>query len=150
MTTRLDQVLALLPELTDKERLSVSSALSFLAKPQDKADPVSTLIFSTLTEVVEAHQSMTGLSTYYRGLFDKHLPAFKALLVRFKQGGGRGAAQVMRLLWRMLADDLKRRQIPVSLGSMILNMGRVAEAFESAFPGYLDSGLADLVMRRRL
>lgn len=46
-----------------------------------------------------------------------------------------------------LADDLKDRKIPVSVGSLTLNLGSIPQIFNKCFPGYVGAGLADAVLK---
>jgi hypothetical protein len=50
------------------------------------------------------------------------------------------------LLW-LLADDLKALKVPVTLGSISSNLGRVPEVFDRSFPDYRESGLASKVLQ---
>ena len=55
------------------------------------------------------------------------------------------ALGAMRYLLSLLADDLKAKKIPVSPTTLVINLGRLPEVYEAAFPGYIQSGLAGLI-----
>jgi hypothetical protein len=57
-----------------------------------------------------------------------------------------------RLLVSALMDELRSRGIGVAFGTVATNIGRLPEIFDSAFPGYLESGLGfvvPLAMKRK-
>jgi hypothetical protein len=49
-------------------------------------------------------------------------------------------------LFKMLVDDLRKRKIRVTIGTLALNAGQIPGIFEQSFPGYLSAGLAPMVM----
>jgi hypothetical protein len=58
-----------------------------------------------------------------------------------------------RVLARITIDELKKREIPISIGTIASNLQRVPQSFDNAFPNYIRSGLAYLVadsMLRRM
>lgn len=50
-----------------------------------------------------------------------------------------------RIFVQAMIKDFKRAEIPVSLGTLCNNLHRVQQAFDRAFPNYLESGLAHLI-----
>jgi hypothetical protein len=52
-----------------------------------------------------------------------------------------------RILVQILLADLKRLGVPPSLGTIARNLHRVPQAFDNQFPGYINSGLAYLVVK---
>ena len=57
--------------------------------------------------------------------------------------------RIYSLLLRLITDDLKARNIPVSVGSVVLNMGRIAQLFDAGFPDYRQSGLAHVALKQK-
>lgn len=55
-----------------------------------------------------------------------------------------------RVLARITIDELKKREIPISIGTIASNLQRVPQSFDNAFPGYIKSGLAYLVAESML
>jgi hypothetical protein len=49
-------------------------------------------------------------------------------------------------LFAMLADDLIRRKIRVTVGTLALNAGDIPAIFDQQFPGYLSNGLAPVIL----
>lgn len=55
-----------------------------------------------------------------------------------------------RVLLQALIKDFKRNNIPVSVGTIARNVHRIPQAFDNAFPGYIESGMAYLVPQAML
>jgi hypothetical protein len=53
---------------------------------------------------------------------------------------------LMTYLVGLLADDLKRRGVPVSVGTLAVNLGSAQQVFDTNFPGYRDAGLAHVIL----
>lgn len=53
---------------------------------------------------------------------------------------------LLSLLFKLLIDDMRQIGIPITLKTLIRNMGRISEVFDKSFPGYLQSGMAYLVL----
>lgn len=54
---------------------------------------------------------------------------------------------ICRIIVQILISELRRQNIPVSLGTIARNMHRVPQAFDNQFPGYLQCGLAYLIVK---
>lgn len=57
---------------------------------------------------------------------------------------------LMKLTFNFLIKDMKDRNIPITPKSLISNLGRLSDLFDKAFPGYMKSGLAYLVIRNNI
>jgi len=55
---------------------------------------------------------------------------------------------MMIYLAEMLRDYLRDRKVPVTVGTLAVNLGSLPQAFDENFPGYRTAGLAHLVVRR--
>jgi hypothetical protein len=51
----------------------------------------------------------------------------------------------LRMLFRLLASDLKNRNVTPTLGILITNMQRLPEVFDASFPGYREAGIAHII-----
>jgi hypothetical protein len=52
---------------------------------------------------------------------------------------------MFRVLIQILVRDLKRRKIPISIGTVANNLQYIQQAFDNEFPNYLEGGIAYLV-----
>jgi len=55
---------------------------------------------------------------------------------------------MMKFTLAMLVADLKARGVPIKTGSVVLNLGRLRECFGANFPGYLEAGLAHVIIEK--
>lgn len=54
---------------------------------------------------------------------------------------------IMNYLIGMLLDDLKGRGVPVTVGTIALNLGSIPHLLDHAFPDYRSAGLAHLILK---
>lgn len=84
-------------------------------------------------------------------LFEKKLPSLIEFLnVNFKGWDAKKVTQLafLRMLFGLLVDDLKEREVTPSMGILISNMGRIPEVFDNAFPFYRESGLGKVILKK--
>jgi hypothetical protein len=75
----------------------------------------------------------------------KNLPSVQAWVHKSLARGGK-RRQFLILACSLLAKDLERRKIPLTLGALAVNIGRLGEVFEAGFPGYIKSGLLPMLL----
>lgn len=54
---------------------------------------------------------------------------------------------VLSLMVECLMDDLKRRTVPISIGTVCTNLERAPEVLRAAFPGYIEGGASEVILR---
>jgi hypothetical protein len=54
---------------------------------------------------------------------------------------------LMLYLLDMLKVDLMTRKIPISIGTLAMNVGSIPAVFDLNFPGYREAGLAKMVLK---
>jgi len=87
-------------------------------------------------------------TAHYRHWRDS-LPALEDFLNKEFNGQVKGQREQMslcRLLISMLIDELRERDLPCSYGTVAANIGRLSEVFDNGFPGYLQCGMAHIVV----
>lgn len=58
----------------------------------------------------------------------------------------RDKVALCRLLISTLCDELRERDIPLGYGTVASNISRLSEVFDRSFPGYLQCGMAHIVV----
>jgi len=53
-----------------------------------------------------------------------------------------------KFLLEMLVDDIKLKGLPLSMRVVVQNLNRIETTFRRNFPGYLESGLGNLIIKR--
>lgn len=93
-----------------------------------------------------------------RFLDTKYAPAFRSgadEIIRYavehlKPRGRAGMIQAIRLLVSLIVRQVMlENRVPIAIGPLACNLGRVAELVDEAFPGYMESGLLGMVLKPR-
>lgn len=142
---KLGNVLAALPTLSPAELAAVRAAADRLLGTDEPQNP----LYAQL-------QGIAGVRTPYR-TFAK-TKAGKSLLDAerdfntFIDANWHDLNRVSRhavtaYLLSLLTDDLKQRQIPVSLTSLTFSLGQVERVFDQAWPGYRKNNLCPMILK---
>jgi hypothetical protein len=151
MTTA-SKIIATLPTLTKADLAAVRGAADALLGPQ--AAPTgtpATPLFEAVTRALGLRLGFAAFSQtatykpYKRGeqaIADFLGTAFQAPWDRVTLNA------MMQLLTECLTDDLKARKVPLSLGTLCNNLERAPQVFHDAFPGYIESGHGNIILRQ--
>ena len=140
-------VLKLLPELTQGELKQVLATVKRLLKPDAPA--------ATTSPLYSALQTVAGSKMPFSRF--RHTPAYKNwgedfVLEFIERTWGTQNRVILTALIVFLvqleADWLKGRNIPVGINSLVGSLHHIPEIFDQAFPGYRETGLAPLVLKR--
>jgi hypothetical protein len=148
-----DQIVAALPKLS-KTDLEVIHGLTghLLGAAGLPLTPIGqAFINALLTATGQPKGYISPVAASQRRAFETragHLAAF--LNENFKGWDDNKTTQHAFLteLFRLLADDLKNRGVKPTLGVMIINMKRIPEVFDNAFPLYRESGLGHVILAK--
>lgn len=151
-----DQILATLPRLSFEELTIVHSMAAHLiagrAAPQsNQASALAALCYDALSgplNVTQPYATMAG--TKWGKQFEKKVPDLAKWLDQHFEGWNNNKVSqlaFLRMLFTMMANDLKRRNLPRSLAIAVTNLEQIPRIVENAFPGYLDSGLGKVILK---
>ncbi len=144
------QIIAALPHLTTSELAQVGAALAHLNQqnaPAATASPLYAAVATVLGSQVP-YQAFARTSAHEH--WQKNEPTVSHFIsVNFPEAAASTVLTIaiMRYLVQLLVSDLQRRYIPVSLGAVATHLARIPTVFSSAFPGYIESGRADVVLK---
>ena len=151
MKDALSGVLAALPALNKAELLAVKAAAEGLLGPLRGANGApATPLFEALTRALGARLSLdqfqaTGTyKSFSRGerafmaFVDENFPSVKSNKVPYRA--------FIAFLVDLVIDDMKQRKIPISIGTVSVNLESVPDMFERAYPDYIKSGFGHLVL----
>lgn len=84
--------------------------------------------------------------------FQKALPAADQLVEKFRAPKERVLRQpqemkIREVVINTLITSMKRKKVPVSLGSVCRNMQNASAAINEEYPGYMKSGLLHLILK---
>jgi len=149
-----DQILGALPSLSQQD-LKVIQTLAgrlLLEKAPNRANEpqnAQAWLFRAMQALLNYPYALPASTAQ---VFKQNAPGFVAFAETTCSGGMARQVDGLALLGRLLqllADDLKGRGLPISMRTMVAHLPRMATVFDAAFPGYLQSGLAQLFMSQR-
>lgn len=138
-------ILAKLPRLSQKELSTVKAACdSLLDKPKD-----SPVLYLTMLDFLG--QNGPSYVSFQKTVSWRPWQQNQQIVSSFVSSLWPGLSKVQEValthfLLSLLADDLKYLEVPVSIGSLSVNLGRLPELFDRSFPGYRENGLAGIVL----
>lgn len=132
---RVAEIIAALPSLSKPELAAVKAAADRLL-----VGPVG-----TATPLYEALQAVARVRLPYdrfikskagQGWPERQKQAMTFVQATWPELPKVQKQPLLRFLLSLLADDLKRRNITVSMGTMALNVGELPRVVDQSFPGY--------------
>jgi hypothetical protein len=152
-----DQILAALPGLEPADLKAISAALVSLqgGAATHEAPPLKGAQAAVFEALQAATRTPMGWPKFSRSASAKHFaqnaPVFTEFMGRAfgpvaKQRTA--ALALAKLLVGLLAADMAQRKVPVSMGSLALNLHNVEAAFDRAYPGYVQAGICSIVWAR--
>ena len=153
-----DQVIESIPSFTSKELEQLQSTTSYLLSNTGYTPNLSkseTEVINALSKRLEAegirfgfnHQMIKKIGGWKSGVNEviKFVNYFESTSqIKLKQIERQ---VLLRLLFKLLIDDMKRIGIAITLKAIVNNMSRIPDVFDRSFPGYLSSGLAYFVIK---
>jgi hypothetical protein len=153
-----DQILAFLPSLTKDELTAVIAVASQLlgglpVAADEAASPIATIVLDAIAMALNRSKGppLNALTNTFASQFNKKLP----LLISFfnENFAGWDENKLLQIAFTremmiLLRDDLKRIDIKPTYLTLVRNLHRIGGVFESAFPGYIESGLGYIFLQR--
>ena len=144
-----DQIMTLIPALSDDELLRLSRYLTVLKPVQGRGD-AEPVIEQEIYQALSVVALDRGLAMVSWPVFRKtrSYPILKKACVTIGPFAKQLAAcqqvdrqAIYRLAFAELAKDLERREIPVSPLTLVTSTIHLPYHFEKSFPGYINGGL---------
>lgn len=138
-------ILAKLPNLSQRELTTIKAACdSLLDKPKD-----APVLYLTMLDFLG--QTGPSYASFQKTVSWRPWQQNQQIVSSFVSSLWPGLSKVQEValthfLLSLLADDLKYLEVPVSIGSLSVNLGRLPELFDRSFPGYRENGLAGIVL----
>jgi hypothetical protein len=151
-----DQILGALPALNASDLTMVQAAVNQLlgaatGATEPGAGPLGETVFSALGAALGLSVPFAALPSDIARRFKNSLPPLVTFLdTNFDGWQANKITQLafLRMLFGLLVDDLKRRGVNPMIGIIIVNMVRLPEVFNAAFPGYLEAGLGGVILKQ--
>lgn len=154
-----DQILAALPSLKPQALKAIRAACDVLlgqapmgGSRQAAQAPEAWAYEALLAALGLSHMPFSRFAAMPAGRqFTSALPGLLAFLQRAFSAEALGkrarANALLRFTYDLLISDLKRQNIPVTLNTLTSNLHRAPTVFSNAFPGYLESGLGQEILK---
>lgn len=152
-----DELLAALPLLkrADLEAVHVTAAALLGGRLSSVTSPASPLVVLTY----DALTTTLGLTVPYSAFmgtvpgkrFESRAVSLGDFLTKAIKGWDETKVlqiAVLRLIFELLKENLKRRKINPTMASMTYNIGVIPKVFDDAFPGYIEAGLTAGILKR--
>jgi hypothetical protein len=154
MNQDLQKVIDALPHLTQAELQSVKARIGFLIKNSVPVETeISTQELMALDCIVEALSSIGVQFPQVHKLKRQSNQAFQGKVkILFDYFGCISKIESCSLLsigLKLLIEDMKEFNIPISGGSVMRNIGRIPTLMNRAFPGYAEAGLLQMIVLRK-
>jgi hypothetical protein len=150
-----DKILAALPSMKPADLKALQAVIGGLladrpAKGATGAANPQAWLFEAMAAALNVRQSYDSFISSPAGkTFKQTAPvAVSFISDNFVAAmGNRATAQgLMRYLLGLLLDELKRMKVPATRNTVSQHLHRLPEIFEHAYPNYISSGMAPLVL----
>lgn len=144
------QIIAFLPKLSRADLATVKAAAEhLLGGLNSEANDHTYPLFEAVRNIINSRISFLKFKTTnsFREWDKNASGVIQFIDETFPNIGKTTRMAMMTYLVGALADDLKERGVPVTIGTMSSNLGRLPEVFEDAFPNYRGSGLVHLIVK---
>jgi len=148
-----DEILAALPKLKQADLEAVHALAGHLLGlvPANAAQGGGPAFDALVTALGLSMAYQTLMGTKAGQIFNKRVPELvKYLDSHFAGWDDNKLSQLafLQFLYGLIITDLKERNVTASVGMVISNMSRIPELLENAFPGYLRSGMGEVILRQ--
>lgn len=139
-------IIVALPSLSKTDRIAIKAACEVLLETSDH-DPAATALYAEVIKLTGATMPFSRLPAGLQAKLKARAPGIAELASGLWPGKTKVQhLVVVRHLLTLLAADLRSRKVPVTVGSITNNLGRLQGVFDSAYPGYREAGLAPMIM----
>ncbi len=145
----LTEVLAALPKLSQRDLATVRAAIDHLLVQQVDDIDLTSPLYDAMAKALGLHLSFRDFhnTTSYK-TWKRTAPVVIAFIEKsWPEATKVAKAALMSFLIETLLDDLKSRNVPLTLGQVVMNLERMPMLVDTEFPDYIKSGMAHLILR---
>lgn len=149
---KFDAIVGALPALSQKQLEALRATIDGLTTKggtcPERVAPLYHILLQSLTMRI-SYKDFTQASSFK--IWNKNaLPCIEFVEHTWPETAKSKVSKMamLGLLFDILKKDMKGRDIPITLGTMINNLGSIPELFDRQFPGYRESGLAQLILTK--
>lgn len=144
-----EQIIAALPSLSRQDRLAVRAACDTLLQGKSTLNKEAFTLYEIIAKGVGSSMPWARVPAALQSALAAAQPGLQAFIDQTWPGQSRvHNIMITQRLLAQLAGDLHERQIPVSVATIIRNLGRIQDVFDDAYPKYRQAGLAGLILKQ--
>lgn len=156
MTVTKDQILTSLPSLAKADLEAIVATASSLINArtgaiEQGAGTLPAIIFDAISSAANVTMPYTKLTPALKTMLSDKTGGLECYLnANFKGWDTNRVGQVafIRMLVGLIADDLKSREILVSIKTCIMNIGIIPVLVENQFPDYIANGMTSFITKK--
>lgn len=152
-----DEILTALPLMSHSDLMAIHAMAGHLLQPHplggnDGASTLAPILFDALQATAGGTVPYASVALTKTGkLLIKNAPNVEQFFNKHFKGWDKNKIvklAFIQLMTMLLSDDLKERGVTPTLGIMVANLNRLPEVFRNAFPGYLETGVGPLLLKK--
>lgn len=149
-----DQIVGALPKLSVEELKAIAAVTASLINDRTGASsealtPTAQLAFTALSKALNLAIGPANLPPKLRKQFEAKVDELLAWLdtnMKGWRGSKNSELALLTYLFDLLVKDLRKKLIVPTVGTVIGNIHRIPRVLDFAFPGYINSGMAGLIL----
>jgi len=150
-----DQILTALPSLSHPELEAVQAmALSLLggrvSNVSNEANTTRQTVFDALTAAISHPMPYSNMPAALAKHYDAAFPSLIYFFDKYFKGWDSNKITqtgFLRMIFSLMAHELKERGVAPSVGSLIYNLPRIYEIVDNAFPDYLRRNMGHMLLK---
>lgn len=150
-----DDILAALPNLNRSELEAIHAIAASLLNGRvsnisNEGVTVRQTIFDALAVTIARPMPYASMPLALAKQYEAYFPDLVIFFDKhFKGWDSNKITQTgfLRMIFGLIAADLKARKVPLSIGAIISNLPRIYEIVDNAFPDYLEANMGDLILK---
>lgn len=143
----LTDIIKQLPGLEQQDLKALKATIEeLLHKRDNEAEPPLYDVLRRVIGTVAPYSVFQATGAYKQ--WRKHADYAAAFIAKnFPDASKVQRQALMTFVVKALVMDLRGRNVPITVGSMVKNLGRFAQVWETEFPGYLESGMGAMILK---
>ncbi|SRR6266852_4417557 len=145
-----DQILGALPNLSQADLAMVHAMSGQLLAPTQGMSDTKQVLFDALAATISHPMPYSNMPTNLASQFERHFPDLLLFFDKhFKGWDSNKIVQTgfLRMIFSLIADDLKRHGVTPSIGMLVHNLPRIYEIVDNAFPNYLKNNMGHMILK---
>lgn len=142
-------IIAALPQLSRQDRLAVRAAADRLLLGTGSQDTRAINLYPYLALACGSSMPFGRLPVALQSALAAQAEGVESFIKQHWPGQSKVVqGSIIKQLMGLLVASLRSRQIPVTVATLIRNLGSIQDVFDDNFPNYRQSGLCKLILNQ--